>query len=60
MGEPYAQFEILESGFEGKVYCVITSDSCILGRCVYVLYIIINHFYIALFSALEQTHCAHM
>ena len=22
--------------------------------------IIINHFYIALFSALEQTHCAHM
>ena len=31
--------------------------------CLYIIIIIIiiiNHFYIALFSALEQTHCARM
>ena len=31
---------------------------CLFHKCILLL-IIINSFYIALFSALEQTHCAH-
>ena len=43
----------------GVLSCRVVLVSCDAGICG-VIIIIINHFYIALLSALEQTHCARM